>query len=151
MRFSERLWVPWSWWAIGLAFGLSFVTAIGMYGGEFLALASTIAATVLIGATLLGWGALRVALNESGLHAGRATLEPAYLGEATPLDEAETAALLGADARHDAYLCIRPYIRTAVRVEVTDPADPHAIWVVSSRNPRALADAVRTSVGAGRR
>ncbi len=46
-----------------------------------------------------------------------------------------------ADAR--AYLLLRPYLKRAVRVEITDPADPAPYWLVSSRRPEELARAVQ--------
>ncbi len=46
----------------------------------------------------------------------------------------------GADAR--AFLVIRPYLKRAVRVPVTDPADPTPYWLVGSRHPDALAEAL---------
>ena len=34
---------------------------------------------------------------------------------------------------------LRPYLKRAVRVEITDPADPAPYWLVSSRHPEELA------------
>jgi hypothetical protein len=45
------------------------------------------------------------------------------------------------DAR--AYLCLRGWIAGGVRVPVLDPQDPAPYWLVSSRRPGELAEAVR--------
>jgi hypothetical protein len=46
----------------------------------------------------------------------------------------------GADAR--AYLLLRPYLKRAVKVEITDPADPAPYWLLSTRHPDRLAGAI---------
>ena len=45
----------------------------------------------------------------------------------------------GVDADARAYLLLRPYLKRAVRVEITDPADPAPYWLVSTRHADALA------------
>jgi len=42
-----------------------------------------------------------------------------------------------ADAR--AYLLLRPYVRTGVRIAIEEPNDPTPYWLVSSRRPALLA------------
>ena len=42
---------------------------------------------------------------------------------------------------------LRPYVKTAVRVELTDPADPTPYWLLSSRHPQALASALDAATG----
>ena len=49
--------------------------------------------------------------------------------------------MAGPDADARAYLLLRPYLKRAVRVEITDPADPAPYWLVELAAPR----------GAGRR
>lgn len=47
-----------------------------------------------------------------------------------------------ADAR--AFMLLRGYVETAVRVEVTDPEDPTPYVYLSTRDPRGLAAALST-------
>ena len=54
-----------------------------------------------------------------------------------PLDETRRIAGVEADAR--AYLLIRPYLKRAVKVEITDPADPAPYWLIGTRHPEELA------------
>ena len=55
-------------------------------------------------------------------------------------DPARRTAGVDADAR--AYLLLRPFLKRAVRVEITDPADPAPYWLVSTRHGEALVRAL---------
>ena len=74
--------------------------------------------------------------------AGRARIEARHLGAAESLDAERTRRVAGREADARAYLCLRPYLKRAVRVEITDPADPAPYWLVSSRRPDDLAGAL---------
>ncbi|MFC6344403.1 DUF3093 family protein [Nocardioides hankookensis] len=39
-------------------------------------------------------------------------------------------------------MLLRPYLKRAVRVEITDPADPAPYWLVATRRPEELAGAL---------
>ena len=45
------------------------------------------------------------------------------------------------DAR--AYLCLRGWIPTGVRIALADPQDPTPYWLLSTRRPEALAAALQ--------
>ena len=51
------------------------------------------------------------------------------------------------DAR--AYVCLRAWARTGVHVVLEDPQDPTPYWLVSTRRPQDLAQALRAA-GAAR-
>ena len=58
-------------------------------------------------------------------------------------DHAEqTRRVAGREADVRAFLLLRPYLKRAVKVETTDPADPAPYWLLSSRRPDDLAAAV---------
>ena len=65
-----------------------------------------------------------------------------WVGEVTALDRDAARELLGVGADVRAYLLMRPYLKQAVKVEITDPRDPTPYWVVASRHPRELAQAL---------
>jgi hypothetical protein len=70
------------------------------------------------------------------------------LGEAVALDAEETVAWRTYKADPRAFMLMRSYVRTAVRVEVTDPADPTPYLYLSTRSPQRLVqalDAVRAA------
>jgi len=96
---------------------------------------------------LLAWvGSARVAVREGVLYAGRAHISLALLGPAEPLDPDETRRVHGVDADARAFLVTRPYLKRSVKIAVQDPADRTPYWLVSTRRPRELADALHPSV-----
>jgi hypothetical protein len=77
------------------------------------------------------------------LRAGRAHVPLDALGEVTPMTTAEEMrAALGPELDARAFVCLRAWARTGVRVEVTDPADPTPYWLLSTRRPAELAAAL---------
>ena len=142
MSYRERLWVPASWWGIGLFFAVSFTTAVGFAVSPLVSAISGLVTVAAVAGALLWYGSVPIVVDERGLTAGRSVLEWEWRGEVQPLDGAGTQRLLGAGADRAAHLVVRGYLRTAVRVEVADPADPHPYWLVSTRRPRELAAAV---------
>ncbi len=142
MSYSERLRVPASWWAIGLFFGLTFVTAVGFYVGPEVAVAAGLVTAAGIAAALLWYGRSQIVVDADGLHAGGALLEWSWVGEAKVLDRTATRTRLGPGADHAAWLLVRGFVPGSVEVAVTDPADPHPYWLVSSRNPPLLAQTI---------
>lgn len=137
--YTERVRVPFSYWAIALFFGLTFVTAVTFMMGDAVLIASTLTATALIAWTLIGWGAQTITVDGSGVQVGRSRLDWPYVGRATAVDVEQRRRVL---ARDDVFLALRPYITGVVVVGVSDRADPHLCWMVSSRHPDELVDAI---------
>lgn len=142
--YVERLAAPASYWIIGLGMGLSTVTAVGWYVGPGFAAALAAVTAALVSGVLLA-GAVRITVDDRGLSVGDALLEWPYLGAVTPLDAAESRAVLGVDANVAAYVVARPYLVEAVQVAVLDDADPHPYWVVTTRRPDELAAALTSA------
>lgn len=140
--YSERLWVPASWWVIGMFFSVSFVSAVGLYAGPAVALVASLVTAAAVAAALLAYGSVRVVVDADGLHAGAAVLDWDAAGEAVVHDRAATESRLGADADHSAWLFVRGYLPESIEVTVADPADPHPYWLVSTRHPAELMDAI---------
>jgi len=95
-----------------------------------------------VAAALLWYGSVRVRVDASGLHAGGALLEWPFAGEVIVHDRAATRHRLGAGADHAAWLLVRGFVPGSVEVGINDPADPHPYWLVSTRNPDGLAQAM---------
>ena len=151
-EYRERLRVPLRWWVQGTMLVAAFWLAVVVAVPGPVAWAATGAAAVLLLALLLGYGGARVEVSEGWFRAGRAAIEGRHLGPATALDAEETRRTAGVDADARAYLLLRPYLRRAVRVQIDDPADPTPYWLVSSRQPERLADALtalRAAAGGG--
>lgn len=142
MEYAERLFVPLRWWVqttmLVATFWLALVVALPPVAA--LAIVAVIAALVVAG--FVRYGGLVVRVADGELRAGRAHLPLTYVGDVTPLDKEQTRMLAGRDANARAHLAMRPYVKRAVRVDVTDPADPTPYWLVSTRRPKQLAAAL---------
>ncbi len=141
VTFHERLWPPaWLWVVITV-----FVVTVGIALGVPLGLPAGIATFVVLEG-LSAWVLLRAAsvveVSSHELRAGRARLPLRFVGSVTPLDAAAAATLRGTGADARAYLLIRSWVPTAVRVDVTDHADPTPYWYVTTARPAALARAL---------
>lgn len=140
--YDERLAVPLRWWVQGVMFLATVWLAVVVAMPALWAWSLTAAALGLLSLSFLAYGSARVSVADGTFRAGPARIEAIHLGRAEPLDEEATrrTAGVGADAR--AYLLLRPYLKRAVRVEIVDPADPAPYWLVSTRHPEGLADAL---------
>ncbi len=140
--YDERLYVSLRWWVQATMFVATFWLAFVVALSPVVAWAAT---GVLLGATVLlflSYGAARVRVEDGTLTAGRARIPLRLLGEATPLDAEATRLLAGRHANVHAYLLLRPYLKRAVRVAVEDPEDPTPYWLVCTRHPERLAEAI---------
>jgi hypothetical protein len=100
---------------------------------------------VLLPATAAGlwWlGRIRVTVADGIFQVDDARLPVRYICDVTPLDSSTRRDLLGPYAQRHAFVVQRPWISGAVQVHLEDPADPTPYWVVSTRRPAALADAL---------
>lgn len=145
--YHERLHAPLRWWVQGTMLVASawLAAAVAMPVAGALAVAAV--GLALMTAFLLGYGGARIVVGGGMLQAGPAAIETGLLGEATPLDADGTRRQAGVDADARAYLLLRPFVKTSVRVEVTDPVDPTPYWLLSSRHPEALASALDVATG----
>ena len=167
--YHERLWVPVSWWLVGLAVIVILGAELAAgFGGQ--AVAAIYAVLVAWwAALLLSWGRPRVEVAGGELIAGRARLPLAAAGQVSALNRAQTRTIAGPRADPAAFTLIRPYLREAVYVEVTEPAlggvprrrlrwqrwrvhtevtGPAAdtpYWLVATRHPAELAAAINSA------
>ena len=141
--YSERLGVPLRWWVQGTMLVATLWLALVVAIPGPAAWACTGIALALLVALLVSYGGARVRVDDGWLRAGRARIEAAYVGQVAALDAEETRRVAGREADARAYLLLRPYLKRAVRVEITDPADPAPYWLLCTRHPDELATAVR--------
>jgi hypothetical protein len=143
VAYDERLGVPLRWWVQGTMLVASLWLALVVAVPGPAAWACTGIALALLAALLISYGGPRVSVGDGWLRAGRARIEAVHVGAVAALDPEETRRVAGREADARAYLLLRPYLKRAVRVEITDPADPAPYWLVSTRHPEELASAVR--------
>lgn len=120
-----------------------FAVAVGAALGALVGWVCFAGATVIVSAFVITSSPV-VVVDARGLTVGRARLPWAAIGDVDSLDrdEARMARGMTADAR--AYLVLRTLAAaTAVRVNVTDPKDPHPHWLVSTRHPDRLRSALQ--------
>ncbi|GAA2490707.1 DUF3093 domain-containing protein [Streptomyces gobitricini] len=140
-QYDERLTAPPAWWVLaalaGVAGGLIMLPlgTLPMLGGVILAGALACMA-------VSSYGSARVRVVAGSLVAGDARIPVSALGEPEVLDAEEARAWRTYRADTRAFMLLRGYIPGAVRVVVTDPADPTPYVYLSSRDPKALAAAL---------
>lgn len=145
--YRERLGVPLRWWVQGTMFVATLWLALVVAVPGVLAGSVAGAALALLAAGLLVYGNATVSVADGVFCAGRARIDGAHLGAVVALDQEQTRRTAGREADARAYLLLRPYRKRAVRVEITDPADPAPYWLVSSRRPEELAAALTALTG----
>lgn len=135
--FAERLWPGPAVWIVTV--GLAVMLTISFVPVR-LGLALGLGAAALVAGLVLGLvTAPRVEVAGGELRAGSAHIPLDLLGPVRVLDREATGHELGPALDARAYVCLRSWIGTAVRIEVRDPLDPTPYWVVSTRRPEALA------------
>lgn len=147
--YEERLRVPVTWWFAGVVLAVSVWWVFVLATPQWFALSAAGVVGAAIAAGLWQYGNARVAVSNVHLHAGPARVPLTYLGTVEALDAAATRALHGPQADARAFFLIRPYIATAVRVEITDRSDPTPYWLVGSRHPDRLASALSARLARG--
>ncbi|MEV4944750.1 DUF3093 domain-containing protein [Streptomyces sp. NPDC053755] len=147
--FDERLTAPRSWWVIVALLGLSG-GLVTFPLGTVATLVGLIAAAALAAVTVSSYGSARIRVVADSLVAGDARIPVSALGTPEALDAEEARAWRTFKADPRAFMLLRSYVPGAVRVEVTDPADPTPYVYVSTRDPQGLVaalEAVRERIG----
>ncbi|MEU3448260.1 DUF3093 domain-containing protein [Streptomyces thermolilacinus] len=146
-QYDERLTAPGPWWVIAALLGLSG-GLVAMPLGVVPMLGGFIAAGALAAIGVSAYGSARVRVVAGSLVAGDARIPVEALGEPEALDAEEARAWRTYKADPRAFMLLRGYVPRAVRVEVTDPDDPTPYVYLSTRDPEALAAAIRAARGA---
>lgn len=149
--YDERLTVPRSWWFLAIGVGVAMALILLPFGPLPL-LAGLVGGAALALMAVSSYGSARIRVVAGSLVAGKARIPVTALGEATVLDREETVAWRSSKADPRAFMLLRSYVPTALKVEVSDPADPTPYLYLSTRSPQRLAaalDVVRTVESAG--
>ncbi|MFJ2740082.1 DUF3093 domain-containing protein [Streptomyces sp. NPDC087440] len=146
--YEERLTAPRSWWLItvgvGIACGLMLLPL-----GTLPMLGAVVVGILLTGALVSSYGSVRIRVVADSLVAGDARIPVSALGDVEVLDAEEARAWRTYKADLRAFMLLRSYIPTAVRIPVTDPDDPTPYVYLSTRHPQALADFLKSVRAAG--
>ncbi|WP_330348073.1 DUF3093 domain-containing protein [Streptomyces sp. NBC_00582] len=142
--YEERLTAPRTWWFLSFLVGVSFALILLPFGTLPL-LGGLVGGTAAAAVVASSYGSVRIRVVGDALIAGEAKIPVAALGEAEVLDPEEARAWRTYKADTRAFLLLRAYIPTALKVQVTDPADPTPYLYLSTREPERLAQALRTA------
>ncbi|HEY0698565.1 MAG TPA: DUF3093 domain-containing protein [Micromonospora sp.] len=148
--YAERLRLPWWLWLVGLFFAGLLATEVWLGSTG---LRAWLPFAVLLPVTVAGlvWlGRIRIAVRDGELLVDDARLPVRYVADAIALDAAGRREVLGVGADPLAFVVQRPWIAGAVQIVLDDPDDPTPFWVVSSRHPVRLAEAVLAARGSRR-
>ncbi|PRI12282.1 DUF3093 domain-containing protein [Leucobacter massiliensis] len=86
-----------------------------------------------------------IAVADGFLTADRARIPVDQLGEIELLGTDALRAAIGPGLDARSFLLIRGWIKRGVRIQNIDPADPAPVWIITTRHPRALADAIEAA------
>ncbi|MGV9786753.1 DUF3093 domain-containing protein [Streptomyces sp. NPDC004673] len=139
--YEERLTAPRSWWLISVLVGVSFALILLPFGTLPL-LGGLVGGTAVAAVMASAYGSPRIRVVGDALLAGEARIPLSALGATEVLDAEEARAWRTHKADARAFLLLRAYIPTALRVEVTDPEDPTPYLYLSTREPEKLAAAI---------
>jgi len=142
MLFRERLTVPIMWWVLASLFALSVLLAVGAYLGPVWGIGTALA-TMTVAAAIFVSAAVVISIDAREIRIGRASIEHAYISGSQALTAEEARQRGGVEADARAHLVLRPYVRTAVEITLGDPEDPVPYWLVSTRHPQQLAEALK--------
>ncbi|MEV8552883.1 DUF3093 domain-containing protein [Streptomyces glaucescens] len=142
--YDERLTAPRSWWLISFLVGLSMALILLPFG-TLPMLGGLVGGTAVAAVAASSYGSMRIRVVGGSLIAGEAKIPVTALGEAHVLDPEEARAWRTYKADTRAFLLLRAYIPTALRVEVTDPEDPTPYLYLSTRKPERLAAAIEAA------
>ena len=138
--YREKLWpAPWLFISTALVIPASLLVFLPINWWVGVVTAVLLYAGCVIGLLL---GSPVVEVTSSEFRAGRARLPLEVVGAVTGYrgDEAQLERGRQLDAR--AWLLIRGWISPVVKVDVADETDPAPYWLVSTRQPDAVIDAL---------
>lgn len=141
--YREKLWpAVWIFVAIALVIPASLLVFLPINTGVGIVTAA-ILYLGLAGAMIVSAPVIRV--TESQLIAGNARLPLDAIGEMSIHrgDDATMERGQRLDAR--AWLLIRGWVSPVVRIVVADPQDPTPYWLLSTRRPAELVEAIETA------
>ncbi|MGW1025831.1 DUF3093 domain-containing protein [Streptomyces sp. NPDC002577] len=139
--YEERLTAPRSWWVIAVLVGIAMALILLPFGTLPL-LGGLVGGTAVASVVVSSYGSVRLRVVGDSLIAGEAKIPVSALGGTEILDQAEALAWRTHKADARAFMLLRGYIPTALRVDVTDPEDPTPYLYLSTRHPKRLAAAL---------
>ena len=117
---------------------LSLVIAVWAAFDNTVALITFITATIAIIYIAFAMRST-ITLDGDELRIDRAHIETKYLGKVTILDSEAMRLLRTRDADPAAYLAIKFWTPTGIKIQVIDPRDPTPYWLITSKRGENIA------------
>jgi hypothetical protein len=117
---------------------LSLVIAIWAAFGSLLTIYTFIIATVALIYIAFKMRSI-ISITTEELRINNAHIDIKYLGKATVLDAAAMRLLRTRDANPAAYLAIKFWTPTGIKIELKDPQDPTPYWLITSKRGEEIA------------
>ena len=121
---------------------LSIVIAVWAGLGNTSALIAAMISSAFT-AYLYSISTLRISVERDSYSVGRATIEKKYLGDIRVLTAEEFRFLRGPGINPGAFHAFRFWIKRGLKVEIKDSRDPTPYWLVSSKRPEKLLEALQ--------
>jgi hypothetical protein len=138
--YRERVWpAVWVFFATALVMPASVLVLLPINFWAGIGTAIVLYAGCVV---LLLSGSPTIEVTARGLRAGRATLPADHIGSAAAFEGEAARQARGPELDARAWLLIRGWVKPVVRVDVTDDRDPVPYWLLSTRRPDRLVDAL---------
>ena len=122
-----------------LLLDFSIVLAVWASLGDFAAWMAFFI-TLALSFALYLFSSLQISVTKDELIVGAARIEYRYLGKVETLDEKQMKYLHGPGINPNAYMALRFWVKAGVKIQIIDPRDPTPYWLISSKDPKALAE-----------
>ena len=134
-------------WLIAIIyfFFLSLVLSIWAALGDITALISFVVSTLML-ALIVVKSAMVIEVDQGELRVGRAHIDLVFLDSVQALSSLEVRNLRTRDADPAAFLAIRFWSSTGVRVTLNDSRDATPYWLITSNNADALTAALHSTL-----
>jgi hypothetical protein len=145
VTYRESLRTP-VWWYV-VALGVASLLAAEFHIAGFSLTDWIPFGTLLPLAVIIVWSLGRgaVEISDGEIRTRGAHLPLRYVSGAIALDERTLRRVVGREGDPAAFVSIRPWIGPGVQLWLDDPDDPAPYWILSSRHPQQLVDAVRNA------
>lgn len=138
--YTERLWPSVSFYLATLLIIPALTVLFTPWSLPAGLVAGVIAYALILTIFLLA--SRRVQVIGSKFTAGYASIDVAHLGEAQVLNDQELRVAIGRRLDARAYLCVTGWVKGGVKISINDVDDPTPYWVVTTRRPQQLLDAI---------
>jgi hypothetical protein len=140
--YRERLLVQVSYWLLSIpVVALLGSEAWFFVGGIFPPLFILLLAAI-VAVFLVHWSVATIEVAGGVLRADGDTLALSEADEVIALDEKQATVLRGPRADPAAHILLRPYLKRAVYVSLSDPSEGVPYWLIATRRPDELAAAI---------